>query len=182
MFVRAELWHLIGGFDGDYFAHMEEIDLCWRLRRAGFECWVTPESVVYHLGGGTLAYLNPRKTYLNFRNSLATIYKNTSSVRGVGTLLARQLLDALAGVKFLLAQQGEHTLSIARAHGGFYGRLGRLRAERRGWPVLAKAAGEYHTLHHTGVETLVPVKSSGPSRSILYDFYLRQRRRFGELG
>jgi len=74
--IRTELFKEIGGFDESHFAHMEEIDLCWRLRRAGYKLAVLPESTVYHLGGGTLSYNSPRKTFLNFRNSLFMLTKN----------------------------------------------------------------------------------------------------------
>ena len=76
MFVRSTSFHELGGFDEDYFAHMEEIDLCWRMKLHGQKIMVNPNSVVYHLGGGTLNYMSPRKVFLNFRNSLFTLYKN----------------------------------------------------------------------------------------------------------
>ncbi len=183
LFVRAEVWQLLGGFDGDFFAHMEEIDFCWRVRRAGFTCWVTPGSVVYHLGGGTLAYESPRKTYLNFRNSLAAIYKNNGGLRAAGTILVRQALDGLAAVKFLLGGRGglAQVGSIAKAHVHFYENTRRLRGQRRRWPVLAKAAHAYHVAHGIAVEPLRPVSSTGPSTSILVDYYLRGRRTFSQI-
>ncbi len=183
LFVRAEVWHLLEGFDGDFFAHMEEIDFCWRLRRAGFRCWVTPASVVYHLGGGTLAYEHPRKTYLNFRNSLAAIYKNQSPARGIATLAARQALDALAALRFLVGGRGggAHLASIWRAHVDFYRGKSRWRAQRRRWQVLAKAANDYHGKHGSKASALAEAGSTGPSEVILVDFYLRGRRTFSEL-
>ena len=164
LFVRSERYRELGGLDEHFFAHMEEIDFCWRLRRAGYTCWVTPASVVYHLGGGTLAYQSPHKTFLNFRNSLASIYGNVGGVRGVATLIARQGLDAVAAIKFLLAGQPKQSFAIARAHLAFYRWLPRLRRHKRTSQVLAKA-----------------VSSNGPSRSVVYDFYVRGRRTFTQL-
>ena len=122
-FVRASAWHILEGLDGDFFAHMEEIDFCWRLRRAGFTCWVEPASTVYHLGGGTLQYNNPRKTYLNFRNSLHALLKNANAWTVLFLLLARLVLDGVTGVKFLLGGQAAATWAIVRAHFAFYRRI-----------------------------------------------------------
>ncbi|TVR80426.1 MAG: bifunctional riboflavin kinase/FAD synthetase [Saprospirales bacterium] len=106
--VRNDLFKKIGGFDEMYFAHMEEIDLCWRLKKAGYKIECLPHLKVYHLGGGTLDYDNPRKTFLNFRNSLFTILKNESKRRLVWLLPSRILLDIAASFKFLL--QGKSAL------------------------------------------------------------------------
>ena len=119
-FIRASAWRAVGGLDGNFFAHMEEIDLCWRLRRADYVCVVTPASVVYHLGGGTLAYLDSRKTYLNFRNSLATLVKNLPVRRLLPVLLVRLLLDGVAAIKFLLSGKPRHFSAIFIAHLTFY--------------------------------------------------------------
>lgn len=119
-FIRADLFHAFGGFDGDYFAHNEEIDLCWRLKRAGYAVWNIPQSVVYHLGGGTLEYENPRKVFLNFRNSLFTLFKNEPVGKLLWLIPARFLLDGLAGVRFLLKGQFRAIGAIVRAHYSFY--------------------------------------------------------------
>ena len=100
MCVRRETYEACGGLDAAFFAHMEEIDLCWRMRNKGWRLACVPQSVVYHLGGGALSYDNPRKTYLNFRNNLLMIYKNRSFPWGV--LLIRFSLDYAAAAMFLV--------------------------------------------------------------------------------
>ena len=118
--VRADLFHNIGGFDEQYFAHYEEIDLCWRLRKAGYKILYTAATKVYHLGGGTLQYGNPKKTYLNFRNSLLTLYKNSRPRRRTMKVLLRLLLDGAAAMNFLFHGGLNHIWSILRAHFFFY--------------------------------------------------------------
>ena len=100
MCVRTSIYKELGGLDAAFFAHMEEIDLCWRMRRAGWRLACIPQSVIYHLGGGALSYDNPRKTYLNFRNNLLMIYKNKQHPQGV--LFVRFFLDYAASLYFLL--------------------------------------------------------------------------------
>ena len=119
LFVRGPLFERLGGFDGRFFAHMEEIDLCWRLQRAGYEVWCIPQSTVYHVGGGTLDYTSPRKTYLNFRNNLGLLYKQLDQ-RRVRTLFYRLVLDGAAGWQFLWKGQGKNFLAVLRAHLDFY--------------------------------------------------------------
>jgi GT2 family glycosyltransferase len=100
MLVKAEVFRELGGFDADFFAHMEEIDLCWRMHAAGYEVWVVPQSVVYHVGGGTLAKENPKKTYLNFRNGLWMLIKNSED--GIFTKVGfRLVLDWVAALQFI---------------------------------------------------------------------------------
>lgn len=120
MMVRAKLYHALDGFDADYFAHLEEIDLCWRLKRAGYKIMAEPKSVVFHVGGGTLAYNTPFKTYLNFRNSLYTLLKNEPTQRLWWLLPLRLLLDGVAGALFLTEGKFEHFRSIIRAHWTFF--------------------------------------------------------------
>jgi len=119
-FIRADLYHAFGGFDGDYFAHNEEIDLCWRLKRAGYGVWCIPQSVVWHLGGGTLEYENPRKVFLNFRNSLFSLLKNEPWGKLLWLIPARVLLDGLAGARYAVKGQYRAIWSIFRAHFSFY--------------------------------------------------------------
>ncbi len=130
-FIRAELYHTFGGFDGDYFAHNEEIDLCWRLKRAGYSVWCIPQSVVYHLGGGTLEYENPRKVFLNFRNSLYSLLKNKPFRKLLWLIPARFLLDGLAGARFAAKGQFRAIWAIVRAHFSFYGNFGKTLRKRR---------------------------------------------------
>ncbi len=120
MFVKAEIFHNLGGFDGDFFAHMEEIDLCWRMKHAGYQIFTCGESTVYHVGGGTLHKSNPHKTFLNFRNGLVMLYKNHPDKGLFKTLLTRLILDGVAGVKFLLFDSWEDCWAVVRAHFNFY--------------------------------------------------------------
>lgn len=121
-FVRKSIFNALNGFDSTFFAHMEEIDFCWRAKNMGCEVKYTYKSVVYHLGGGTLNNQNPKKTFLNFRNSLLALFKNAN-----GNLWAivclRLILDGLAGMMFLTKLRPHHTLAIIKAHLSFYGRL-----------------------------------------------------------
>jgi GT2 family glycosyltransferase len=120
MFIRAEVFHNLEGFDGDFFAHMEEIDLCWRMKHAGYQVFASGKSTVYHVGGGTLHKSNPYKTFLNFRNGLVMLYKNHPDKGLYRTLMTRLILDGIAGMKFLLFDSWEDCWAVARAHFNFY--------------------------------------------------------------
>ena len=121
LFVRSELFQEVNGFDNDFFAHQEEIDLCWRLKNSGYKVMVNPQSVVYHVGGGTLNSSSPFKTYLNFRNNLFMLYKNLPFLKLLITLLFRLPLDGIAAITFLKKEDGiGHLFSILRAHLIFY--------------------------------------------------------------
>lgn len=121
MFIRANAYWQVGGLDERYFAHMEEIDLCWRLHHAGYRVMQQPASVVYHLGGGSLAYGNPRKTFLNFRNSLITLQKNLPAREMPLKVLARLLLDFPAALKFAFHNAWGDFWAVVRAHWSFFG-------------------------------------------------------------
>jgi hypothetical protein len=123
LFLRKSSYHRVGALDEDYFAHQEEIDLCWRLRHAGFVISYEPQSVVYHLGGGTLNHLNSRKTFYNFRNSLYNIVKNDHSSSWIWILFVRMSLDGIAGIKFLLERKFSHFFAVLKAHFYFYREL-----------------------------------------------------------
>ncbi len=116
MFVRAVLYNSLGGFDEYFFAHQEEIDLCWRMQIAGYKIYVEPASVVYHVGGGTLPKGNSKKTYLNFRNNLIMIYKNSSAGALFLKMPIRFGLDALAAYKGLFAGDAGYFIAIIKAH------------------------------------------------------------------
>ncbi len=120
MFVKNELFKNLGGFDEFFFAHMEEIDLCWRIQRAGFKIYCIGESKVYHLGGGTLNKLSPRKTFLNFRNNLLLLTKNYPKNKFGLILFQKLIFDGIAGIKFLLQGDFKHTLAVIKAHFSFY--------------------------------------------------------------
>lgn len=120
MFVRMELYNKVGGLDDFFFAHMEEIDLCWRFKNLGYKIMYIPNSIVYHVGGGTLNKIKPQKTFLNYRNNLFLLHKNLSPKIRNWTLLQRLVLDGVAGIKLLLEGKPKHTLAIIKAHFAFY--------------------------------------------------------------
>ena len=130
-FIRSEIYHQLGGFDEDYFAHQEEIDLCWRVQNEGLQVRYVGSSCVYHVGGATLRESHPRKTFLNFRNSLFTIAKNVPKRYVFIVVLLRLLLDAVAGVKFVVELRPIHTWSIIKAHLSFYAHLPTMMRKRR---------------------------------------------------
>ncbi len=131
LFVRASAFDDVKGFDERYFAHMEEIDLCWRLKNKGYKVFVEPTSMVYHVGGGTLQKTNPRKTFLNFRNNLSTITKNNHSPFWVGIIIYRMLLDGIAAFKFLLGGQATLFVQVVKAHFAYYTWLPYLLKQRK---------------------------------------------------
>ena len=116
MFVRASVWNELGGLDGDFFAHMEEIDFCWRTHLAGYRVRYCPGSVLYHVGGGTLPKSSPFKTELNFRNNLSMLYKNLPAQRRGWVLAMRMWLDRVAAVKFLLEGHVGEYKAVRKAH------------------------------------------------------------------
>jgi GT2 family glycosyltransferase len=120
LFIRSKVFHEQGGFDDDFFAHMEEIDLCWRIQQAGKEIYVVPESQVYHVGGGTLPKNNPRKTYYNFRNNLFMLFKNLPVNQLIFLIPTRLFLDGLAGIKFLFDGDYKDTVAVFKSHLSFY--------------------------------------------------------------
>ncbi len=131
MFVRADLYHLMGGLDDSFFAHMEEIDLCWRLKNAGYKVYCCPQSRVFHIGGGTLPKHSPRKTYLNFRNNLSLLVKNLPKHRVKRIILYRIFLDWVAALKFLFEGCPADFRMVFKAHWDFYKRLRTLRENRK---------------------------------------------------
>ena len=131
LFVRAELYHQLGGLDEDFFAHMEEIDFCWRMKNAGFKLMVCPSSKVYHVGGGALPKSSPRKTYLNFRNNLSLLVKNMPTARLFPVLVARYFLDALAAAVFFMKGQRADAGAVWAAHAHFLRSLPRLMKKRK---------------------------------------------------
>lgn len=130
LFVRADLYHLLGGLDNDFFAHMEEIDLCWRIKNHGYKVMYYPQSTVYHVGGGTLPKSSATKTYLNFRNNLSLLYKNLPSKRMPGVFAVRLPLDILAATVFLAKGQTADFKAIFRAYRDFW-HMRRLNREKR---------------------------------------------------
>jgi len=120
LFIRANLYHKLSGFDEDYFAHQEEIDLCWRTQNEGYAIKYVGASTVYHVGGATLQETNPHKTFLNFRNSLLNVVKNVPKQWFLFVIFSRLILDGIAGVKFMIELRPIHTWAIIKAHFSFY--------------------------------------------------------------
>ena len=115
--IRNKLFKELGGFDESFFAHMEEIDLCWRIKGLNFSNYCFPDSKVYHLGGGTLKYENPKKTYLNFRNNLIMILKNESRFKLLFKLPVRFLFDLFASLFLLISKKSiTHFISVLKAY------------------------------------------------------------------
>lgn len=159
LFVKADVFKNVGGFDEDYFAHQEEIDLCWRIRNAGFKIMGSGESAVFHLGGGTLSTNNPKKTFYNFRNSLFTIVKNEA--RGVLLrIFARLILDGVAGVRFIFLGKFNHFWAIIKAHFSFYYSLPKFIAKRK----VQKNKS-----------------SSSRPKAIVYSYYIKGIRRYSQM-
>ncbi|MFT4575674.1 MAG: GT2 family glycosyltransferase [Polaribacter sp.] len=120
LFIRSKVYHQLNGFDEDYFAHQEEIDLCWRAQNEGYKIKYVGTSTVYHVGGATLQETNPHKTFLNFRNSLLNVVKNVPKKRFLFVVFSRLFLDGIAGIKFLIELRPIHTWAIVKAHFSFY--------------------------------------------------------------
>ena len=123
LFVTREAFTMVKGFDEDFFAHQEEIDLCWRLKSAGGVIKYVGASAVYHLGGGTLTTSNPKKTFYNFRNTLLALVKNSHGVQVWWIVFQRLLLDGIAAIQFLFQGKITHVIAILKAHFSFYGLL-----------------------------------------------------------
>lgn len=165
MFVRAKQFHEAGGFDADFWAHMEEIDLCWRLKNSGYRIVYTPESTVFHVGGGSLPYDSPRKLFLNFRNNLWLLYKNLPGNQLFQVLFMRMILDGVAAVKLLAEFNLNGIRSVLKAHYHFYRSLPELQKKRK----LAARSG-----HFTRPARRLP-------QSIVFQFYIRKRKHFSEI-
>jgi hypothetical protein len=166
MFIRSSAFKESGGLDGDFWAHMEEIDLCWRLKNRGYKVVYQPESVVYHLGGGTLSYGSPRKVYLNFRNNLWMLFKNLPKHQFKRIFLARMILDGIAAVKFILGFNFREFWAVVKAHFAFYKNLGKL-IEKRKQVQKSVIVKEHNEVYR---------------KSIMWKFFLEKKRRFSELG
>lgn len=170
MVTRTKIFKKLGGFDKDFFAHQEEIDFCWRAKRAGYKCLATNDSTVYHMGGGTLTYGSDKKVYLNFRNNLLMLLKNERKSRLLYLIPLRLILDGVAGVKFLLSGKFKSTLAILKAHFAFYGAFPKtLTKRRRIVATLKKMNGRDNS------------KTGRYSKSILLKYYLGGKKRFSDL-
>lgn len=163
LFIRATVFHEVGGFDEYFFAHQEEIDLCWRIQLAGYWVYACPAAVVYHVGGGTLPKGNSRKTYLNFRNNHIMLSKNLPWTSKLWVVPVREALDAVSALKGLISGDGGYFVAIVRARFGFI----------KWW------------LFHRG-KSVYPVKRQGALRgyfrgNMVWQHFVRKRKFFSEI-
>ena len=166
--VRSSAFHDVGGFDADYFAHQEEIDLAWRFHLKQYKIICCTDSTIYHIGGGTLNYNNPQKVYLNFRNNLITLFKYLPKPDLIPIISLRWVLDGMAGLRYLSKGQFANAFAIIRAHFYIYGHIRSIMNKRKKISetytrqALAKLPGVYQG-------------------SIIMDYYLRWKRTFSDL-
>ena len=160
LFVRREVYLNLGGLDESFFAHQEEIDLCWRILNDGYKIACIPQSKVYHLGGASLDKSSPKKTFLNFRNNLVMLLKNLPS-HSLPLIFIRMILDGIAGLKFITEGKFSHSFAIFKAHISFYLRIPSAVIKRR------KTASISSKIKYKG--------------SILTDYYIKANKRFNEL-
>ena len=158
--VRKSAYNEIGGLDEDFFAHQEEIDLCWRLQNRGYKIKYVANSRIFHLGGATLQNMNPKKTFFNFRNSLFMLLKNIESPKVYYILFIRMLLDGLAGIKFIFEGKFNHFFAILEAHGSFYRHFRKIRKKRSEKFIFRK----YYLIS-----------------SVVYAHYVQQKNKFSQL-
>ena len=163
LMVRGSVFKAVGGFDGSFFAHMEEIDLCWRMQARGGVVMAVPASVVYHVGGATLAKSNPRKTYLNFRNNLLLLYKNLPAERLDNVMRVRSALDYVAAIKFLLTGCPGDFKAVLRARRDF----GRIKKD-------------YTAAREDNMKQAVTAAATS-GFSLLWQYYARGKRLFSQL-
>ena len=165
MFVRADAFKKAGYLDGDFWAHMEEIDLCWRMKSLGYEIWYQPDSVVFHLGGGTLSYNSPKKVYLNFRNNLFMLYKNLPEKYFKRIFFTRLVLDGVAACKFLAGFYFRSFWAVLKAHASFHQNLFKLKRKRR--ELQQKVQIEDHREIYR--------------KSIMWKFFIQKKKKFSVL-
>ena len=166
--IRSEVFHEVGGFDADFFAHQEEIDLAWRIKLSNYKIVCCPVSVVYHVGGGTLSYDKPQKVYLNFRNNLITLFKYLPGDDVIMVLLFRWVLDGMAGLRYAARGQFSNLFAIVRAHFYIYFHIKSILLKR-------KHIGRLHK------RVALPYMTGVYPGSILFDYYLRWKRKYSDL-
>jgi len=165
LMVRADLYHKVGGLDDELYAHMEEVDLCWRLKNAGYKIGYISGSTVYHVGGSVISYGSPQKLFYNFRNNLILLLKNERTSTLLWLFPVRFVLDGVAGAHYILKGQFRETYTIIRAHFSFYGKLGL-------WIKRRKAAKKLIT--HRDEGGLFP-------RSIVWNYFGLRKKTFDKL-
>lgn len=161
MLIRRDIYMKEGGLDAEFFAHQEEIDLCWRLNCRGYKVMAVPQSVVYHVGGGTLEYESPRKTFLNFRNNLLMLYKNLPTAKWLLVMLIRMPLDYVAALQMLCSSKLLNAKEVLKARCAFW----RLRTKY-------KSIKEYNLR-----KAKTPFPNTISLRSIIFDYYLFGKRK-----
>ena len=166
-FTQAKVFKQLGGFDETFFAHYEEIDLCWRMKNVGYRICYNPKSTIYHLGGGTMHSSSPQKTYLNFRNSLFTLYKNYRGNYLFFMIMWRMILDYLAAAVFILNGEFKAAWQVVRAQFHFLGKLSDMKKKRR---ALNKST-----------QGIVPNKKGIYSKSVVFSRFIRFKKHFSEL-
>lgn len=164
LFIRSKIFHDAGGFDDDFFAHMEEIDLCWRIKNLGYKIYCYPCSQVYHIGGGTLPNETPSKLFLNFRNSLWLLLKNLPAKKLYPVLLIRRILDGLAAMKFYLTLDWRKGNAVFKAHLSYYKHFRKMKQKRKSADFKNK-----------------DMPSSVYKKSILISYFLKKKKTFNEL-
>jgi riboflavin kinase/FMN adenylyltransferase len=170
MVMRKDLFTKFGGFDTDFFAHQEEIDLCWRIKKAGYKVMACGQSQVYHLGGGTLSYVNPHKNYLNFRNNMMMLLKNETALGLLWKFPVRLVLDGIAALKFLFEGNPRSVIAILRAHLSVYRQLPAIFRKR-------KQLREISEKFRVGTERI----AGRYPGMIIWDYFIRKKRKFSDL-
>jgi GT2 family glycosyltransferase len=165
MIVRSEAWKKCKGFDPEFFAHMEEIDLCWRFHKSGYRVSFIPQSVIFHVGGGALPYDSPFKTYLNFRNSLFLLYKNLPDKNFKKIFFIRRVLDGVAAIFFLCKAQFSSVRAVWKAHIDFYKQINQVREKRK----MTRISGE------------IEPKGLILNKTIVFEFYIKGHKTFNSL-
>ena len=166
LMVRADLYHKVGGLDKEFYAHMEEVDLCWRLKNAGYKIGYVGGSLVYHVGGSVISYGSTQKLYYNFRNNLILLLKNEKGSKLLWLFPFRLCLDGLAGMRLLCMGQFKHSYTIIKAHFHFYKHLGRWWRARQATKKLIVTRNE---------EGIYP-------GSIVLDYFLFRKKKFPAIG
>jgi GT2 family glycosyltransferase len=198
MFVRADVYHQLGGLDASFFAHHEEIDLCWRMKNAGYSAQYCHESTVYHVGGSSLPYGNPRKTYLNYRNNLIMMFKNYYSTFSAFIIFYRMVLDGVSAVKLFLTGHFKDVWAILMAHVYLYLNFKTIMQQRRETKKLVSeiltsaasisggVAGARHKVLSDQGQTSKTAKEFSQLKgvyknSIVFDYFFRRKKKFLEL-
>jgi GT2 family glycosyltransferase len=167
-FVRAELYHKVGGLDADLYAHMEEIDLCWRMINAGYDIAYCGSSTVYHIGGSVISYGSPAKLFYNYRNNLVLLLKNTPISRLFWLLPLRLVLDGVAGARALFAGQFVEVKAILKAHFAFYKSAGMWWKKRK--------------LYGSGKVNVFTTYDGIYNKSIIFEYFAKGKKKFTDLG